>query len=433
MGMGKELDAFLADYVVPVFREHGFRKSSHTWRWSADNGDVVVVRVRGYPLGLDASWHCDAALYTHSKWTFHRVDRGSSAKWPEPYVGEYSWKQNVVPAAPAPGVMAPIPWGYDDAFTRLATGEAFAATLSSLLPRLIALCDRSCLLDQLMLSEEFVSPRDELLIRLDSGPSPRLAELMLAAERGDRWERKAELWARQQLTEHGVTSADWASAEERSRATAHAVDQVIANELARSMTEAGFAWRENAFRLTSAHGDEAIVEVTQSAQASPEHPVLLVRSGIVTAPALAWRRAVTPRYEGLAKDCPLVPGAAWLVEVHAPEPLHSVPGAAADILELPRWAITDNAERGVQLRALLAPRLEMLRANLDRDTLLASTGAAHIGQFGDVRNAERTALLLYADGPSARLSAARALLPPALHDISLADWISLRMRELGHA
>ncbi len=182
----EELDYFLATFVTPFLKANGYRKSAHTYRKAAPNGDQVSIQFRGWALGEWCTFLLIASAMSEPLWDCLHFESGKT--YPARRVlegdsGGYSWRVG----APGSRPTHAEPWSYSSVEKRRGMASALRDVLyADVLPYLHIWLDRDALLartpppdaDWRRLDGFTVNDKLRLAVLAAQGPSEDLDQLM---------------------------------------------------------------------------------------------------------------------------------------------------------------------------------------------------------------------------------------------------------------
>jgi hypothetical protein len=205
----KPLDAMLTEFVTPVLRRAGFRKTRRTYRLAASNGSQSLINFEGYPLSMShTTFFVNVAVTVEAvrAWT-HDGLTPSIPYRAQPSIWDGFWLNRVWPPRDVEwrsGEFKSEIWCFEDAEGATRCGKHLARILTEeSVPFLTRMLDRR---EQLALLHDPAEDEHlrlgsnsfgDVLLLVDDGPSVELDAALADAERqGD---HELVFWARERL------------------------------------------------------------------------------------------------------------------------------------------------------------------------------------------------------------------------------------------
>jgi hypothetical protein len=205
----KPLDAMLAEFVTPVLRRAGFRKTRRTYRLAAPNGSQSLINFQGYPLSMShTTFFVNVAVTVEAVRAWSHAGLTPSIPYrAEPSIWDGFWSHRVYPPRDVEwplGEFTSEIWCFEDAEGATRCGKHLVRILTEeTVPFLTRMLDRR---EQLALLHDPAEDEHlrlgsnsfgDVLLLVDDGPFPELDAALTDAERqGD---HELVFWARERL------------------------------------------------------------------------------------------------------------------------------------------------------------------------------------------------------------------------------------------
>lgn len=210
------LEDLLSEVVTPLLRGAGFRKSSHTYRRRAANGDEAAIWFRAWSTGAECSFLLDVWFASEPVWDLGHFDADRARAYPRRTQSYDAIMHRQI--GPPPDRWGNWSWSSPQ---ERATVVALLTRLllDHVLPLFDLLADRGRLLALAAVDQAPVDYRRGAgvyrALLVDAGPSDALDELLLHLNAGEPEDEHFLAWANARLNDGPTWQAITAEPEEQ--------------------------------------------------------------------------------------------------------------------------------------------------------------------------------------------------------------------------